>query len=441
MAMQGVLRQPGAERTPHQNRVAARVRASVTVLCLVAISDSCAPGLDHRRAAPSATSVTTLVMADPVDHLDVLAREPMVVEHPDGTLFVSGFGEPGPKLWQSRDRGATWARVNVGSEADGAIGNSDVDLAVARDGTLYFVTMGFDRKVNEGTHITIGVSKNAGATWSWTMLSKTRFDDRPWVEVAADGTAHVIWNDGSGVCHAVSLDGGVTWTERPRIHAQGGSSHLAVGPNREVAVRVTPASASGNLFTEGVDLVAVSVDGGTTWRKHAAPGQREWSPPSDTEGVPRWVEPLAWDARGALYSLWTDRNGLWLARSIDQGGTWTTWRVAQSEDVLYFPYLVARGLGELAATWFSGRGETLQAHVGRIEVSDGDAPPRMITSPPFRPDSWRSGARPEDPPTRDTASEYLAVTFLSEGGLAVVSPIQNGRAQRFGFSWWRIEAR
>jgi hypothetical protein len=113
--------------------------------------------------------------------------------------------------------------------------------------------------------------------------------------------------------------------------------------------------------------------------------------------------------------------------------------VAQSEDVLYFPYLVARGPGELAATWFSG--ETLQAHVGLIEVSDGDAPPRMITSPPFRPDSWRSGARPEDPPTRDTAGEYLAVTFLSEGGLAVVSPIQNGRAQRFGFSWWRIEAR
>jgi hypothetical protein len=43
-------------------------------------------------------------------------------------------------LSTDRDGGNRWTRVNVGSEADGAIGNSDVDLAMARDGTLYFVT-------------------------------------------------------------------------------------------------------------------------------------------------------------------------------------------------------------------------------------------------------------------------------------------------------------
>jgi photosystem II stability/assembly factor-like uncharacterized protein len=63
----------------------------------------------------------------------------MIVEHPDGTLFVGGFGAARvdgnrtdePTLWQSRDGGATWTRVNVGTEAEGAAGNSDVDLAVA----------------------------------------------------------------------------------------------------------------------------------------------------------------------------------------------------------------------------------------------------------------------------------------------------------------------
>jgi hypothetical protein len=243
MTTQDALMRPRTERLVR--RRAARVLAGVTLLCVVAISNGCSGGKD-RRAALNATSATTLAVADPVDHLDVLAREPMVVQHPDGTLFVSGYGESAPTLWKSRDNGATWTRVNVGTEASGAIGNSDVDLAVARDGTLYFVTMVFDRKAEEGTSVSIGVSKDVGATWSWTLLSKTRFDDRPWVEVAADGTVHVIWNDGSGVCHAVSQDGGNTWTERPRIHAQGGSSHLAVGPNREVAVRVTPLSASGN---------------------------------------------------------------------------------------------------------------------------------------------------------------------------------------------------
>jgi hypothetical protein len=80
---------------------------------------------------------------------------------------------------------------------DGAIGNSDVDLAVSPDGTLYFVSMGFDNKASEGKHIAVGVRRNSGNTWHWTMLSKKRFDDRPWVAVEPDGTVHVVWNDGN----------------------------------------------------------------------------------------------------------------------------------------------------------------------------------------------------------------------------------------------------
>jgi hypothetical protein len=300
--------------------------------------------------------------------------------------------------------------------------------------------MGFDRKTNEGTHIAVGVSKDAGAKWTWTMLSKTRFDDRPWVEVEANGVAHVIWNDGNGVCHAVSMDRGVTWSERPRIHSKGGSSHLAVGPNREVAVRVTPKSASGNKFDEGLDLIAVSTDSGMTWQKRPAPGSREWRADIETpETFPRWVEPLAWDSRGALYSFWTNRQGLWLARSVNRGRTWKNWPVAASNDLAYYPYLIARRHGELAATWFSGRGDALQAHVARLQVNDGNKPPRMITAPPFQPDSWLRRRDSTKPPIRDTAGEYIAVTFLRDGAIAVVSPIQSD--QRVGFSWRRIEAR
>jgi hypothetical protein len=237
--------------TPQAEAEAFRHRRALGSLLLLVFGAACSAGDQSVQApvpAPTTTpAVAALTLAAPVTHLERWAREPMAVEHPNGTLFVSGMGESTPTLWQSRNRGTTWTLVDVGTEAQGAIGNSDVDLAVARDGTLYFATMVYDRKANEGMSISIGVSKDAGASWAWTPLSKTRFDDRPWVEVAPDGTAHVIWNDGSGVSHAVSQDGGVTWTERAKIHPQGGSSHLAVGPNGEIAVRVTPMSASGRL--------------------------------------------------------------------------------------------------------------------------------------------------------------------------------------------------
>ena len=419
-------------------------------LCLV-VATQCRRSGGEGNTAPQTEPPWTLTLAAPIDHLDVVAREPMIVEHPDGTLFVGGFGASYigekrmdvPTLWKSRDGGTTWALVDVGTEADGAVGNSDMDLAVASDGTLYFVTLRFDAEKWEGKQISIGVSKDLGATWKWTLLSKTRFDDRPWVKVAPDGTVHVIWNDGAGVCHAVSQDGGLTWTERARIHPQGGSSHLAVGPSGEIAVRVTPVSASGNKRDEGVDLIAVSVDGGITWRKHVAPGIREWvRSPSYTDSVPRWVEPLAWDKRGALYSLWTKSKEVCLARSADRGETWTTWRLAEGPEVAYYPYLVARGPGELAATWFSGRSETLEAHAARIDIGEGRTPPRMIESQTFKPDSWWPPSRtPEDPQTRETAGEYLAILFLHKGGLAVVSPLMNWREKRFGFSLWKLEER
>src|SRR5256885_14565466 len=223
-------------------------------LCALAIHGGCT----HSRgsAALGATSNGMLAVAQHVDHLDVVGREPMVVEHPDGSLFVAGYGEPRPTLWKSHDRGVTWTRVHVGSEAHGAIGNSDVDIAVSRDGTLYFVSMLYDPAAHEGRQIAIGVSRDAGTTWSWTTLSKVRFDDRPWVAVAPDGMVHVIWNDGNGVSHASIGDGGVTWGGGAPIHTQAVSAHLAVGPGGGVAGRIGPFAASATKFDPGVGLIA-----------------------------------------------------------------------------------------------------------------------------------------------------------------------------------------
>jgi hypothetical protein len=226
-----------------------------------------------------------------------------------------------------------------------------------------------------------------------------------------------------------------------RIHTQGGSSHLAVGPRGEVAVRIVPLSASGNKFDPGVELIAVSIDGGTTWQKRPPPGQRDWAPLDSSGVVPRWVEPLAWDGEGRLYALWTDTTGVWLARSADGGGRWTSWRVVTSRVVSYYPYLVARGHGELAATWFSGVGNDLEWHVARLQVRDDSAAPRVIQAAPLPIEVWIPRAAHGDSLYHGTGGEYLGLTFLQDGGLGVVSPIQNPSANRLGFAWWKFDAR
>jgi hypothetical protein len=89
----------------------------------------------------------------------------------------------------------------------------------------------------------------------------------------------------------------------------------------------------------------------------------------------------------------------------------------------------------------AGRAQNLQAHVAGINILNGAVPPKISESTPFRVDWWQNGASPEVPLVRGTGGEYVALTFLRSGGLAVVSPIANSREQRFGFSWWRLEAR
>ncbi|MDZ7631546.1 MAG: sialidase family protein [Gemmatimonadaceae bacterium] len=395
-------------------------------LIMLSAAAACASGRGGSAASP-------LVPLEQVTTVGTRTREPMLVQHPNGALFVAGYAVSSQGVWTSTDLGKRWTPVTFGADAAGLIGNSDTDLAVAPDGTLYFASMTYDRRVFEGTQIAIAVSEDAGVSWRWSLVSRNRFDDRPWVKIAPDGTAHVIWNDGSGVHHRISRDRGASWITMPRISARGGSSHLAIGAGGQIAARVAPISASGNRNDPEVDSIKVSVDGGATWAAHSAPGHPVWSATS----LDRWVEPLAWTADGRLFAAWTEGGDVWLGRSTDLGATWASWRIRQGVGPAFYPYLTVSAQNELAITWHSGARDSLRWHLATLAAPSGAALGAVRISEPMLLDAWTWPVdKPDVAPVRASAGEYLAALFLRDGGLGVVTPVQS--KARDGFTWWRF---
>lgn len=397
--------------------------------------------------AEVASQPRELELRSRVDHIDTLAREPMIVEHPSGALFVSGYPSQvtgrdwtvPPLLWRSEDEGSTWARIDSGSSSDGAQGNSDVDMSMAPDGTLYLSSMGFDRDTRKGTHVAMGVSPDRGDTWRWQFLSQNTLDDRPWVAVGENGVAHAIWNGSAGVSYTQSSDAGLTWRTPIAIAKSGGSSHLAVGPDGRLAVRVSPIGASANTFDVDADYVLVSSDDGVSWTRRAIPAPIEWDPTlSDASAVPRWVEPLAWTDDGFLHHIWSEGSDLNYGVSDDLGASWsisTVSKVARTDGMAFYPYLTSNGANTLAATWFVKDSEGLAAGVAQLDRAPYAKEITVLSAAPFVPDAWDETTEHR---SQTPAGEYIPVSFLANGDLAVVSPIQNIHDDRWGFTFWRF---
>ncbi|MEL7044758.1 MAG: sialidase family protein [Pseudomonadota bacterium] len=386
----------------------------------------------------------SLELREHLEHLDVTAREPMLASDLEGVLFVSGYPSRvtgrdwtvPPLLWRSDDGGKRWASVEVGEPAHGAQGNSDVDLAAAADGTLYFAAMGFNRETREGTHVTLGSSTDGGENWRWHMLSRTTLSDRPWIAAGDEGSAFAIWNDGAGVLFTRSPDRGATWTAPERIADSGGSSHLAVGPGELLAVRVSPASASGNRFDAAADFILVSEDQGSTWARRDPPARLRWDPnPDDPEGIPRWVSPLAFTPDGHLHHIWSEGDAVHYAASSDLGNTWTRSKLADADGTAFFPFLTADAEGRLAATWFVNRDSKLTVQLALLTPGEGATKPSVSLAEPFTPDSWEERL---DTRRASPAGEYAAAAFLKNGDIGVVTPVQDLHNARGGFSLRRF---
>lgn len=334
--------------------------------------------------APEPATPALVVVEGPRIDATQTAREPSLVAAPDGTLYVAGYWGPVryaerppatpanaasvPLLWRSADAGATWERLDL-SRDPLARGNSDVSLAVDADGRLYYASLSFGPP---GYAIAMGASADRGATWRWSLLSAAPYADRPWVRIAPDGAAHVVWNDGDGVHHAESTDGGATWTARPRVSPTGGSAGFAISQSGALAVRVVPIAGGGLLCAPDTDGVAVSTDDGESWTMRDVPGtvafRAEPAGCVDDGPVRRVWDPVAF-AGDTLATAWSDGATLWMERSDDLGATWRATAVAEEGgSVPFFPFVRAGAGGALAVTWFADVGGTVAARAAIVHA-------------------------------------------------------------------------
>jgi hypothetical protein len=352
------------------------------------------------------------------------AREPAIVQAPDGALYVAGFwgfarvaerpGTPqnllqGPLAWKSTDAGATWQRLEPGTALQGAVSNSDLDLAAAADGTLYLASLsyysvplpaGLPVAVDPATTlaVVVGATRDGGATWTWTRLDAGPERSHPWVASAPDGTAHVVWGTPEGIAHARSGDAGATWQVAGLVHSAGAAGGIVASPRGPLAVRVSPGGAA-----TAADGVAVSEDGGATWALRSVPGDRGGD-------APRGFDPVAFDGAGALFAVWSEGQAIRLAHSPDLGRTWHVADVAAEPDgtLPYDTYLRGGPAGEVAATWYALTGETVAARAARVRWG---APPEV-----------RLGTFSADTGGTNHA-DYYQVAFLHDGTVAAAVPV------------------
>lgn len=155
-------------------------------------------------------------------------------------------------------------------------------------------------------------------------------------DVARDGDRlHLLFAagpaDAPGLWHAVSRDGGASWSTPSAVavgdatphHAKPGKGpQIAAAGDKVVAVWTTGGT---GFMGRGPLASATSTDGGRTWRPHPCPA------PLDDASGQAFID-LVTDANGRIHAVWLDkrsiadgaRKALQHAWTDDGGATWAT---------------------------------------------------------------------------------------------------------------------
>lgn len=349
--------------------------------------------------------------------------EPVIAITPTGTILVSAH--PGwthtryppsadlvtpasgqSYLWRSTDGGESFQPVGLPMAPDGlgprglGQGVSDPDFAIDSNGRIYLTDL------EALAAASVSWSDDDGVTWLLgnDLASTYGPVDRQWL--ATVGTdVYFMGNYFADERVLKSTDGGLTWLQVGSANCSGDII----------------SDAEGRLLVGCATGIDVSEDGGATFEQRDVPDAESWA---------RSMTEPAVDAAGAVYTAWTNEEGVFLARTTDLGVTWDApIRLADSGTNVW-PWIVAGDAGRVAVVWYhnddpAGPGEASgDWSVDGATVIDGAVSPFRVAGPIFQGRMCQAGTTCQldlSPETGDRRlGDFFEAAVDAEGRLHVV---------------------
>ena len=357
-------------------------------------------------AVPSAGSAATIVdiASDATDPLNLADTEPSIAVNPTDPLKIAvvSFSENwGPNnmapVWKSDDGGATWRKVfQIPAPAPGLAGPGDQKIAFGSSGKLFVAELGIAGGIQDFVFRQTGgpdAPLTAGAAYG---------DDQPHLDVdkAASGAClnrlYSPWldfamaNPRSTVSE--SANEGVAMTDEDAGDAgfPNRTTRIALAPDgkayivyktREGSVAVSLPGSAGNDFENAHFKVMRSDDCGATWSALGATGVSVTGAPAvqtlftnnfgnlSKGKVARARSSDGWIAvdpeSGDLFVAYVSRDAsgfaqIYVARSSDQGVSWTTARATDGTHHSGYPEIAVTDDGAVGVLYidFDDSGQT-----------------------------------------------------------------------------------
>lgn len=286
------------------------------------------------------------------------ATEPSILLDPDrGAIFVSALSGLLPPrmgggqsyLWKSTDAGATWRQISLGladrHNRNAAPGGGDTDLALAPDGTIYYV----DQWIGSQS---VSVSTDGGESWdSFQPVTTVPVVDRPWIEVDDEGAVYeVVHTFAPGVWVSKSVDRGKSWLQQVKASDDAAApSPLAIG--RDGAVYFTVAA-------EGRLKLLASRDGGLTFQPSTIAEGLVLTDVLGLYTLTTLLSPVAIDDAGGLHVAFSvpseGTHRVFYSHSRDSGRSWSVpVAVSPPTTIAIFPWIDAGASGSVALAWLA----------------------------------------------------------------------------------------